>query len=107
MGWSWFIPAFHVPRPPSGAQPGTARVLLTRKEIDFPLGVGAGIIDMEVAMEWLPEADTESVQLPARTSSEEGSGEGTGEPAGIAATVQAVTAGGVGDVVQAKQAAED
>ncbi|KAJ3565885.1 hypothetical protein NP233_g7356 [Leucocoprinus birnbaumii] len=56
MGWIWLIPAFHMPQP-SSAQEGngasSTTIRLTRKEIDFPIGLGAGIVDVEISMEWV------------------------------------------------------
>ncbi|CAE6456640.1 unnamed protein product [Rhizoctonia solani] len=45
MGWMWFIPAFHMA---DGATESTIK--LTRKEVDFPLGVGAWIEEVEVVL---------------------------------------------------------
>lgn len=103
MCWLWFIPTFHMPQPSSPSDAPKAKFLLTRKELDFPLGVGSSIVDVEISLEWLRATDPEAVQPPARQLS----GESMGEPAGIAATVEAIAAGNVGDVVEAKQAAED
>ncbi|KAG6820917.1 hypothetical protein H0H93_009691 [Arthromyces matolae] len=49
MGWFWFVPAFHMIS--SSEEP--TKLLLARKEIDFPLGLGSAIIDVEIQMEWL------------------------------------------------------
>lgn len=104
MGWLWFIPTFHMSHPLTSSQ-GPTRFLLTRKEVDFPLGVGAALIDVEISLEACDDTDT--VQPPARQTSLESQENKGGEPAGIAATMQAVTAGRVGEAVDAKQAAED
>ncbi|KAK7467326.1 Telomerase protein component 1 [Stygiomarasmius scandens] len=112
MGWLWFIPTFHMPQPPASTT-STAKLLLSKTEIDFPLGVGSSIIDVEISLEWLKPSDAESVQPPARPSAtpqESQLGEGTtggSEPAGVAATVQSVAAGDFRNVVEATQAAED
>ncbi|KAJ6631161.1 hypothetical protein B0H10DRAFT_1981154 [Mycena sp. CBHHK59/15] len=101
--WLWLIPTFHMAQPPpaaGSASPPPTKVTLTRKETDFPLGLGSALIDLEISMEWLRATDSEAVQPPARQTS----AEGTGEPAGVAATVVAVTAGKLGGV---KQAAAD
>ncbi|KAH7345635.1 hypothetical protein B0J17DRAFT_640630 [Rhizoctonia solani] len=45
MGWMWFIPAFHMT---DGATESTIK--LTRKEVDFPLGVGAWIESIEIVL---------------------------------------------------------
>ncbi|KZS97246.1 phosphatases II [Sistotremastrum niveocremeum HHB9708] len=47
MGWLWFIPAFHM----QGGEEAT-RFKLTRKEIDFPLGPGEWLINVDVQMKW-------------------------------------------------------
>ncbi|GLB39123.1 hypothetical protein LshimejAT787_0602850 [Lyophyllum shimeji] len=66
MAWLWFIPAFHM-TPSSG--PTTFR--LTQGELDFPLGLGTAIIDVEVELEWLSPADAERVQPPVMARAEE------------------------------------
>ncbi|CAE6405997.1 unnamed protein product [Rhizoctonia solani] len=45
MGWMWFIPAFHMN---DGATQSTIK--LTRKDVDFPLGAGAWIEEVEIAL---------------------------------------------------------
>ncbi|KAJ6571746.1 phosphatases II [Mycena capillaripes] len=107
--WLWFVPAFHMPQPPpTGTAPqAPTKFTLKRKEVDFPLGVGSALIDVEVEMEWLRATDSDAVQPPARQTSEESVEGEMGEPAGIAATVEALAAGNVADAVEAKQAAED
>ncbi|KAJ6590565.1 phosphatases II [Mycena vulgaris] len=97
MCWLWFIPAFHMP--PASASGAPTTFTLTRKEVDFPLGVGSAIVDVAIEMEW---ADGEGVQPPARAES----GDEPNEPAnpGI---VEAVAAGNIRDLVEAKQAAKD
>ncbi|RDB30349.1 Phosphatidylinositol 3,4,5-trisphosphate 3-phosphatase and dual-specificity protein phosphatase PTEN [Hypsizygus marmoreus] len=94
MGWAWFIPTFHM----SHSSP-TTKLLLTRKELDFPLGIGSGIIDVEVALEWLKETDVEGVQPPSRMGSVE-----EGLVGGLTvAAVQAATAGNLAEVVEANR----
>lgn len=102
-----------MPQPPPSSdstqpQPSstTSKLVLTRKELDFPLGVGSYIIDVEITLEWLKDTEVEVVQPPARTTTEEEK-VASKEPAGLAATVEAVTAGNVAEAVEAKQAAED
>ncbi|KAJ7039826.1 phosphatases II [Mycena alexandri] len=109
MCWLWFVPTFHMPQPPptSGPPPPPTKFTLTRKEVDFPLGVGSALIDVEIEMEWLRTMDSEGVQPPARQTSAESEEGAMGEPAGIAATIEAVAAGNIADAVEAKQAAED
>ena len=55
MGWFWFIPAFHMPPPLSSSDegtPSTVHLKLTRKDIDFAIGAGSAIVDVDVEMEW-------------------------------------------------------
>jgi phosphatidylinositol-3,4,5-trisphosphate 3-phosphatase/dual-specificity protein phosphatase PTEN len=70
--------------------------------VDFPLGVGSAIIDVEISLEGCEYTD--SVQPPARQTSEES--HEREEPTGVAATLQAIQAGGIGEAVEVKQAAE-
>lgn len=105
MGWIWFIPTFHIP---STATPDPTKILLARKEIDFPLGIGAALVDVEISISPCSalEAEEGIIQPPARQTSEDSrEGDGRSEPAGFAAAVTA--AAGLGEVVDAKQAAED
>lgn len=56
MGWIWFIPAFHIPQPPTSTLndvPQTTHIRFCRKDVDFPLGIGARIIDIDIEMEWV------------------------------------------------------
>ncbi|TCD68747.1 Telomerase protein component 1 [Steccherinum ochraceum] len=104
MGWFWFIPTFHMP--PRDAEQQTVTLKLTRQEVDFAVGIGSHIVDLEVNLEWCSES-ADIISPPERTTSVE-SREGKGEPAGVAAAVEAVaSAGTVGEIVEAKQAAED
>ncbi|KAJ7145364.1 phosphatases II [Mycena crocata] len=110
--WLWFVPAFHMPQPPptGSEQPQRTTFTLTRKEVDFPLGVGSALLDVAIEMEWLQTTDGEAVQPPARQTSADSEKEGTAEPApgGIAATVEAAVGGGnLKDIIEAKQAADD
>ncbi|CCM04740.1 uncharacterized protein FIBRA_06929 [Fibroporia radiculosa] len=104
MGWFWFIPAFHMPRPGSAAGP-SATLALQRKEVDFPIGIGSNIIDVAVSMEWVLEG-AQALEPPSREGSL-ASRQGRGEPAGIASSLHAATAGDFRRVVESKQAAED
>ncbi|GJJ07172.1 hypothetical protein Clacol_001372 [Clathrus columnatus] len=55
MGWFWFIPTFHMPQPPpSEGSASPVHWLLTRKDVDFPLGIGASIVDIDLEMSWVP-----------------------------------------------------
>ncbi|KAI0777771.1 phosphatases II [Trametes elegans] len=103
MGWFWFIPTFHMPHP-RGSGEQRATLVLTRKEVDFAVGIGSSIIDVAVSMEWCSEA-ADVVSPPARQGSVE-SAQGKGEPTAVAATLQAVASGNVQGMAEAKQAAD-
>ncbi|KAI0711274.1 phosphatases II [Earliella scabrosa] len=104
MGWFWFIPTFHMHHPRGAAEQG-ATFVLTRKELDFPVGIGANIIDVAVSMEWCSEV-ADVLSPPERVTSLEME-EGKGEPAGVAATLPAVATGEAREIAEAAQAAED
>ena len=104
MGWFWFIPTFHLPHPRGSGAKGTTLVL-TRKELDFPVGIGANILDVSVSMEWCAEA-ADAVDPPERATSTDIE-EGREEPAGMAASLPAVVTGEGRQAVEAQQAAED
>jgi phosphatidylinositol-3,4,5-trisphosphate 3-phosphatase/dual-specificity protein phosphatase PTEN len=98
MGWFWFTPAFHFAQ-------GEKRKKwkLTRKELDFPLGVGSDIVDVEIEME---RVDGTLAEPPARVTSIE-SRAGKGEPDSTAAGVtQVLVSGDIEDAVKANQAVE-
>lgn len=104
MGWFWFIPTFHLPHPRDAAHSPT-ELRLTRTEIDFPLGVGAHIVDVAVGMEWCaPEADV--VGPPARQDSRD-SAEGRGDPTGLGASMQAAAVGSAEEAVSAAQVGDE
>ncbi|KAL7284123.1 hypothetical protein ACG7TL_001404 [Trametes sanguinea] len=105
MGWFWFIPTFHMPHPRGSDEQQSATLVLARKEIDFPVGIGSNIVDVSVSMEWCSEA-ADVMKQPA---TEEGTdpGEGNGESTGIAATLQAVASGEVTSVADLKQTLVD
>ena len=81
--------------------------MLTRKELDFPVGLGSGIVDVEIEMEWIPPPSSEPIGVdvePPTPLSETGE-----EPAvrGLDA-VQAVLGGeGVREAVKVRQGVED
>ena len=98
MGWFWFIPAFHVAE---GEE--VKKWKLTRKELDFPLGVGSDIVDVEVEMERVDETLGEP---PARVSSLE-SRAGMGEPSSSVVNVaHSLVSGDVEDALRTRQAVE-
>lgn len=98
MGWFWFVPAFHFAE-------GERRKKwkLTRKELDFPLGVGSDIVDVEIDMESVGETLAEP---PARVSSIE-SRAGKGEPSSTVANIaHTLVSGDAEDAARMHQAVE-
>ena len=72
MGWLWFIPIFHMSPPTSAtgtsdaqmSPPSTVgqeipqtqiqkRLVFTRDDLDFPIGVGSAIVDVAITLEWV------------------------------------------------------
>ncbi|KLO17639.1 hypothetical protein SCHPADRAFT_867729 [Schizopora paradoxa] len=56
LGWFWFIPTFHMLCPiPSTTSTKTepTHFKLTRKEVDFPIGIGSHLVDVDVELEWI------------------------------------------------------
>lgn len=126
MGWFWFIPTFHMPQPPPFPSPAfsapspspsssqTMHLVLTRKELDFPLGAGSALIDVDVTLEWVAPGlgKPRELQPPkAQTSQDSSQGVG-GEPdtsvgptgviaAGLQAAVSNATGREAVEVVQA------
>jgi len=106
MGWLWFIPTFHMPQPPPSPEPSSplspTKFVLTRKELDFPVGLGSGIIDVEIEMEWIPPSITVDVEPPTPLS------ETGGESMRGLDAVQVVLGGeGVREAVDVRQGVED
>lgn len=99
MGWFWFIPTFH-----ASEFPEAATFILSRKDIDFPLGIGSSISDVEILMEWVSEGET--LQPAARQTSEDALERGEDEPVGLTPMVPLISEP-IAPVVEVKQAAED
>ncbi|ORY21744.1 hypothetical protein BCR39DRAFT_50898 [Naematelia encephala] len=72
LGWTWLIPAFHLPERaasgPSGTTIKTHTLRFPRSQIDFAIGPGTAIYQVLVQLEDLPEDDMEE---PTRLLSEE------------------------------------
>ncbi|KAF7289897.1 Phosphatases II [Mycena indigotica] len=106
IGWAWFVPTFHMnqPHPSSSTDinaPSPTKFTLKRKQMDFPIGLGSSLVDVEIEMEWVQAADSASVQPPQTLASPEPEGIGLGMK------LEAVARGGMGDAAEAKQAAQD
>lgn len=67
LGWAWLIPAFHL-REPTPPTVRTHTLRFPRSQIDFPLGPGQAIEEIEVKIE---EVSTEDPATPARLFSDE------------------------------------
>lgn len=104
LGWFWFIPTFHMPQRTPGGSTQSTTLVLTRKELDFPIGIGANIIDVAVTLEWVP-VPADVLDPPSREGSL-ASCKGSNEPSTLPAVLQAV-GDPVAGMVDAKQAADD
>lgn len=96
MGWLWFIPSFHM-----SSDSDNTTLTLVRKEIDFPLGMGRSIVDVQIGMEWVRPSENATPAPEGSTDSVGGAGTG-----GAAAVVDAVTTGNVENAVHAVQGVE-
>ncbi|TFY77592.1 hypothetical protein EWM64_g6420 [Hericium alpestre] len=83
MAWMWLIPAFSLPPPPSDSveTPEPVTVKFTHAELDFPIGLGAALIDIELSMQEL--SSDEPAELPARASTGEGAEGSGGKSVGV------------------------
>ncbi|KAF9019766.1 phosphatases II [Hymenopellis radicata] len=52
LAWAWFIPSFEFPSPE-----GSYTLNLPRKSLDFPVGLGKWLHDVDVDMEWVSAAN--------------------------------------------------
>ncbi|KAJ2912983.1 hypothetical protein MD484_g7444, partial [Candolleomyces efflorescens] len=100
IGWMWFVPTFHMPQPPPsspisrGDANHTATFHLTRKDLDFPLGLGTAIVDVDIDMEWVsPSGSGDNVRAAKITSASSNSIASGG---GIGTKVGQAFAGGLG-----------
>ena len=91
----------------------TATLHLTRKDIDFALGLGKGIVDVEVEMEWVAPGDPLAevtadldAALPVRAGASVDSVETAEATNKLGATLQAAAEGtdGLRDAVKVGQA---
>ncbi|KAG0698713.1 hypothetical protein DFH29DRAFT_83369 [Suillus ampliporus] len=80
MTWMWFIPAFHI-----APEMSSSSFVLTRDELDFPIGIGKDIVDVEVKIEWCQD---EADDVPVETAQ-------TDEPSSEVETLVGSLAGGV------------
>lgn len=111
MGWLWFIPTFHMTpqaTPSTSSETETVHLKLTKKELDFPLGAGAWIIDVDIQLEWVPDVDPEAPASRQRSGDEIVSGVVNEEEKGIIADVVGAVSGltGGGDVIKAAENVE-
>jgi phosphatidylinositol-3,4,5-trisphosphate 3-phosphatase and dual-specificity protein phosphatase PTEN len=61
MGWLWILPLFHLNQPPSQKGEKTT-IQFKRSDVDFPLGYGALLVDVELTLGW--DLDTPDKDLP-------------------------------------------
>ncbi|KAF8999075.1 hypothetical protein BDQ17DRAFT_1361279 [Cyathus striatus] len=69
MGWLWLIPTFHMSQPPPSTsqapvQSTSEMLMFTRTDLDFPVGIGADIIDVQIKLEWVTPEDVKSAPEP-------------------------------------------
>ncbi|KAK7042977.1 Telomerase protein component 1 [Paramarasmius palmivorus] len=114
MGWLWLVPSFHMP---SDSKERTT-LKLTRKEVDFPLGIGKDIVDVEIGFEWVittkPDGDGEQVSVqeaapvepPNREDALSPQGKGNILTSAVQGAASGETTGGIRGVVEATQAVE-
>ena len=91
---------------------------LTRKEVDFPLGIGKDIVDVEIGFEWVtttkPDGDGEPtsaqeaapVEPPNREDALSPQGKGNILTSAVQGAASGETTGGIRGVVEATQAVE-
>ena len=70
MGWLWFIPCFHLPQPPIPTAP-PVKIVLPRSEVDFPLGFGALLLDVEITLGWTMDESVPSLVPEAEATAAE------------------------------------
>ncbi|KAG1878385.1 hypothetical protein C8R48DRAFT_686766 [Suillus tomentosus] len=80
MAWLWFIPAFHIT-----PETRSSSFILPRDDLDFPIGIGKDIMDVELKMEWCQDEVDDTQVETAQTDS----------PSSGVETVVASLAGGV------------
>ena len=57
LGWAWLVPAFHLPEPTPHGHARKHVLLFPKSQIDFAIGPGAAIKEMQVELEELPDDD--------------------------------------------------
>lgn len=87
MGWFWFIPCFHLPQPPMPTAPHV-KFVLSRSETDFPLGIGALLLDVEVTLGWTTDELVPSLVPEAEATAAEPSTMGVIAADGIHKAIQ-------------------
>lgn len=100
MGWIWFIPSFHMTPPTTDiSAPQMVHLKLTKSDVDFHLGPGAWILDIDISLEWVPQTISQDAP-PVAPQTSGTSDEPTGE--GISAGLEQLTAGeGISGIVEA------
>jgi phosphatidylinositol-3,4,5-trisphosphate 3-phosphatase/dual-specificity protein phosphatase PTEN len=62
MGWFWFVPTFHIPDQKRGDK---VHLKFRRSEIDFPLGPGYWISEVDVELEWIVDEGHNLSPIPS------------------------------------------
>ena len=57
LGWAWLIPAFHLPEPTPHGHARKHVLMFPKSQVDFTIGPGAAIKEMQVELEELPDED--------------------------------------------------
>lgn len=65
MAWMWLIPSFHM-----APETSSSAILLARDELDFPVGIGKDILDVEVKMEWCHDEPSHDAQVEIEPADE-------------------------------------
>lgn len=115
LGWFWFIPIFHMPPPPNKAPENASErrrepthVTLSRKEVDFPVGAGAALVDVDISLEWVPQTSTAVPGPPRFHESSESLDESTTADTALVAALQVAVSGGPpGEAAEAVKAAKE
>jgi phosphatidylinositol-3,4,5-trisphosphate 3-phosphatase/dual-specificity protein phosphatase PTEN len=100
----WFVPTFHMPQPPpsstttdsASSRKHTATLHLTRKDLDFPLGLGTAIVDVDIDMEWVPSTVSGGLDARAAKIASTSSNSIDSSGAGIGTKIGQAFAGGLG-----------
>ena len=109
MAWFWLIPAFHLPPLPlSGSSTEPVTITFGKSDLDFPIGLGASLLSVQVRFQRIVEDGGVGVEDPPAMVGDGQSGE-SGGTTGVVETVVGVVGGptGVLERVEAQPALGD